>query len=383
MDAEDLSALVADIYDAALDQRSWRKVLKNVCGFVRGGPSASLFWQDSVKRAGKTFHVWGGEPRFNQLYWDKYVTLNPFTSAAGFFPVDAVYSAADVLPPTEFFETPFYKEWMKPQGWGDVLSANLDKSPTSRAVFSVARHVEDGLVDDAMRRRMRLLVPHVRRAAMIGKLIDTSRTQAAALTDALDGLEAGMFLVDAAGRLVHANASGRAMLDEGNVLQSNNKLIAHDIKADEALHDVLLAASSGDAAVGDKGIAVRMAGRDGDPFITHVLPLNSGARRKAGSSYSAIAAIFVQKAGQDHMHALQAVAEQCGLTPAEARVLGALMETGGVEDIASSLGLSAATVRTHLRHIFEKTGVRRQADLVKLITSHPAPILTRPPKSDA
>jgi DNA-binding CsgD family transcriptional regulator len=383
MDAEDFSALIADIYDAALDPPAWRKVLKNVCGFVRGGPSASLFWQDSVKRAGKTFHVWGGEPRFNQLYWDKYVTLNPFTSAAGFFPVDAVYSAADILPLPEFFETPFYKEWMKPQGWGDVLSANLDKSPTSRAVFSVARHVDDGLVDDDMKRRMRLLVPHVRRAAMIGKLIDATRTEAAALADTLDGLEAGMFLVDSAGRLVHANISGRAMLDDGNVLQANNKLVAHDTKADEALHDVLLAANSGDAAVGDKGIAVRMAGRDGNQFVTHVLPLNSGARLVAGASYAAVAAVFVQKAGQDHASAQQAVAEQYGLTPAEARMLAALMETGGVDDIASSLELSAATVRTHLRHIFEKTGVRRQADLVKLITSQPATILGKPPRSDA
>ena len=53
-----MSALVADVYDAALDPPSWRKVLKDICGFVRGGPSASLFWQDAVKRVGKTYYVW-------------------------------------------------------------------------------------------------------------------------------------------------------------------------------------------------------------------------------------------------------------------------------------------------------------------------------------
>ena len=46
---------------------------------------------------------------------------------------------------------------------------------------------------------MRLLVPHVRRSAMIGKLINLSRVEAAAMADTLDGLQAGMFLVDAAG----------------------------------------------------------------------------------------------------------------------------------------------------------------------------------------
>ena len=231
MDAAGFSALVADIYDAALDPPSWRKVLKDICVFVRGGPSASLFWQDAAKRTGRTYYVWGGDPVYNRLYWDKYVGLNPFTAAAGHFPVEGIYSAADILPPPQFFETPFYKEWMAPQGWGDVLSANLDKSATSRAVFSVARHARDGLVDDDMRQRMRLLVPHVRRSAMIGKLINLSRVEAAAMADTLDGLQAGMFLVDAAGRLVHANASGRAMLSEGNVLHANGKLVALDAQS--------------------------------------------------------------------------------------------------------------------------------------------------------
>ena len=58
-------------------------------------------------------------------------------------------------------------------------------------------------------------------------------------------------------------------------------------------------------------------------------------------------------------------------------MLVALIDFGGVAEVAAALKLSPATVRTHLRHVFEKTGVRRQADLVKLMASYPAPILTR------
>lgn len=377
MDAEAFSALVADIYDAALDPPSWRRVLKGVCTFVRGGPSASLFWQDAVKRTGRTYYVWGGDPRFNQLYWDKYVTLNPFTAAAGHFQVEEVYSAADILPLPQFFETSFYKEWMLPQGWGDVLSANLDKSATSRAVFSVARHARDGLVDEEMRRRMRLLVPHVRRSAMIGKLINLNRVEAAALADTLDGLQAGMFLVDAAGQLVHANASGRTMLSAGEVLPTSGK-VALDAEVDEALRGAFLAAGTAEPEAGEQDVALQLAARDGDRFVTHVLPLTSGSRREAGVSYSAVAAVFVQRVGHDASPALEMLADQFGLTPAELRVLAAIMDFGGVTEVAASLKLSPATVRTHLRHVFEKTGVRRQADLVKLITNYPAPILARP-----
>jgi DNA-binding CsgD family transcriptional regulator len=377
MDVEDFSAIVADIYDAALDPPLWRKVLKNVCAFTRGGPSASLFWQDAARKTGNSYFVWGGEARFGQLYWEKYIALNPFTPAAGSFPVEQLYSAADVLPPPEFIETEFYKEWMSPQGWGDVLSVNLDKTATGRAVFSIARHARDGLVDEEMRQRVRLLVPHVRRAVMIGKLIDLNRHQAAALADTLDGLHAGAFLVDADGRLVHANTSANDMLNDGNVLHANGRLVAFDAKGDQELHDIFAAARDGDAALGGKGVAVQLTARNGDRFVTHVLPLTTGARRKAGVPYSAVAAVFVQRAGNDTPPSLDALAERYQLTPSELRVLIAIIDIGGVPEVAATLHLSQATVRTHLRHVFEKTGVRRQADLVKLIASQSSPKMTR------
>jgi DNA-binding CsgD family transcriptional regulator len=381
MDAERFSTLVGDIYDAALDPPLWRKVLKNVRDFTQGGPTATLFWQDAVKRTGNTYYIYGGDPEYGRLYWEKYIPLNPFTAAAPQFPIEGIYSAADILPLAQFVETPFYKDWMTPQGWGDVISANLDKSATSRAVFSVARRARDGLVDDEMRRRMRLLVPHVRRSAMIGKLINLGKVEAAAFADTLDGLEAGIFLVDAGGRLVHANASGRAMLGEGNLLHANGKLVGLDAQGADALGEILLAAGNGDAALGEKGVAVRLTARDGDDFVTHVMPLTSGARRQAGASSGAAAAVFVQRAGHDASPALEALVRQFDLTPAEARVLAAIMEFGGVADVAAGLNLSTATIRTHLRHLFEKTGVRRQADLVKLMTRQPAPILARGARS--
>jgi DNA-binding NarL/FixJ family response regulator len=49
------------------------------------------------------------------------------------------------------------------------------------------------------------------------------------------------------------------------------------------------------------------------------------------------------------------------------RVLLAVVEVGGVPEVAEALGVAETTVKTHLSRLFEKTGVRRQADLVKVI----------------
>jgi DNA-binding CsgD family transcriptional regulator len=43
-------------------------------------------------------------------------------------------------------------------------------------------------------------------------------------------------------------------------------------------------------------------------------------------------------------------------------------------EIAKSLELAGATVKTHLLDVFEKTGVRRQVDLVRLVASLASPV---------
>ena len=66
----------------------------------------------------------------------------------------------------------------------------------------------------------------------------------------------------------------------------------------------------------------------------------------------------------------EAVASQFKLTSAEVRVLFAIVQIGGVPEVAPVLGVAEQTVKSHLRYIYEKIGTRHQADLVKLVTSY-------------
>ena len=62
-----------------------------------------------------------------------------------------------------------------------------------------------------------------------------------------------------------------------------------------------------------------------------------------------------------------------GLTPAEALFAVEIAKGDGLLAAARRLGVSRTTVKTHLAHVFDKTGVRRQAELVRLILQrHPA-----------
>ncbi|WP_433603099.1 LuxR C-terminal-related transcriptional regulator [Nocardia sp. CA-135953] len=56
------------------------------------------------------------------------------------------------------------------------------------------------------------------------------------------------------------------------------------------------------------------------------------------------------------------------MTGAEARVAAAALRGEGLRSIAEELAVSANTVRTHLRRVFEKTGTHRQAEPVRVLT---------------
>jgi DNA-binding CsgD family transcriptional regulator/PAS domain-containing protein len=370
-----LSALIGRIYDATLDQSLWLGVLESAAEFV-GGPAATLFSKDLANQTGQVFYEHGIDAAYKHSYFTQYIKLDPAAYCQLFAQVGDIISMQDFISYNELLETRFYKGWMQPQQFIDAANAVLQKSATSVAMFGVVRHERDGFVDEEMRRRMRLLTSHFRRAVLIGKVIDLKTAKSAFLADTLDGISASMFLVDATGRIAHANVAAETMLKAADVLHAEaGRVVVHDRQANQVLADTFATAGNGDAAVGIKGVAVPLTARDGERYIAHVLPLMSGARQEAIRNYGAVAALFIQKTTLDTPSSLEALAKAYRLTPTELRVLLAIVEVGGVPDVAEALGIAETTVRTHLQRAYHKTGTHRQADLVKLIATFSNPLL--------
>jgi len=372
---ERFSALVGLIYDASLDPALWPAVFEKTCRYI-GATAAALNSQDTLGKAAHFYYSWGTDPHCDQLYREGLFRFNPVFPTALFFGVEETHCVTDCLPREEFCRSRFAKKYLNPQGLVDGLFSNLEKSATTCATFVVARTILEGFADDEMRRRFALVVPHIRRAVLIGKVVDLKAVEAAALADSLDTLSAGMFLVDATTRIVHANASGHRMVSEGKLLRApSGRLQAIDAPGDQTLRGSFAAAARGDAALGRKAIAVPLKAHDGERFVAHVLPLTCGSRRKAGVSYAAVATVFVQRAALDLPSPPEAVSRAFQLTPAELRVLFAIIEVGGAPEVADVLGISETTVKWHLGHLFEKTGTSRQAELVKLVAGFCNPLV--------
>ena len=197
------------------------------------------------------------------------------------------------------------------------------------------------------------------------------------LEEIFDRLAAGIFLVQRDACIVHANASGRAILAHGDVVRdSNGKLSATEPDADRALRRAFASVRNRDEAAGRRGMAISLSALSGVRFVAHVLRLRAGnfsPRIRAARVSTPLVVVSLRKATLDLASSANALVSHYRLTAAELRVSMAIAEVGGVPEVAQLLGICETTVKTHLQHVFDKTGTNRQADLVKLVAGFVCP----------
>ena len=319
-------------------------------------------------QSAQALYLFNDNPKYTQLYYEKYLPMNPVFPAATFMAEGIVHSTTDFISQHELEQTRFYKEWVAPQGIADALAVNLEKGTIRSSLLNILMDASLGFENHEARGRMALLVPHLQRAIGIGRLFEQREAKQQALTTTLDHVEAAVVLVGADGAITFTNDPAKRMLDEKILIfQRDGALHAVASDTDQTFREIFAAAANGDASIGVRGVAVPMTSPTEGRWSAHVLPLTSGRRREAGQANQAAAAIFIRKTTPNAPLPLEAIAKQYGLLPSEVRVLDAVAKMQGVKQLAEFLGISQATVKTHLHNLFRKTGTRRQIELVKLV----------------
>ena len=354
-----LSSLICEIYDAAIDPTLWQRALESACAFV-GASSAVLFWHDAATDRSEALHLFNEDKYYTQLYFEKYVSMNPVFPAATFMETGLVHTTNDIIPQDELAKTRFYREWVEPQGIVDAIAVNLEKGVARSSLLNFRMHAADGPADEEALRRTRLIVPHFQRAVAIGRLFDQRKAVETALTQTLDHIEASVFLVGAQGRIAFCNAPARELLDHGELLRANNQILTAILpEANRILGDVFDAAEKGDSSIGVRGVAIPLSDSPQNRWFAHVLPLTAGNRLRTGEMYSAIAAVFVRKSPLENATPLETLAKLYKLTASEIRVVDAMLKVSTVKAMEEMLGISQATVKTHLQNVFRKSGTSR------------------------
>ena len=105
---------------------------------------------------------------------------------------------------------------------------------------------------------------------------------------------------------------------------------------------------------------------DPQPLVVHLLPL--GRPEPAVCTWLGAAVVVVDPTRRPRLDPAL-VAAGLGLTPTESRVAVLLTEGKSLREVAAATGCQETTIRWHLRQIFAKRGIARQAALVRLVLS--------------
>lgn len=182
---------------------------------------------------------------------------------------------------------------------------------------------------------------------------------------------AGMFVVGAASEVLWTNRAAERLLDQGRpFMVMERELRGADEPTDHDLRAAISHAARCDAGAPpsllwlpntDMKLAVRL----------HAASSLDGLRDALPNAYLALVAWNPWDTPQLDGQVLR---ELFRLTPREAELALALALGASPRQAAEELQVSVETARTYLRRIFRKTGVARQADLVRLVVSNCRPL---------
>lgn len=379
LQANRFSSLVGEIYDAAVDPALRSGALEQVSNFV-GGCAATILSRDAARLSIEIHQHFGTESRFRQLYRDRYVELDPLLDRHLDLAAEQIIGVTDVMPHADFVATSFYREWVEPQGAIDLATVALEKSDARTTILQVLRHRSRGTVDEAMRERMGLLAPHIQRSRIMGRQIRARSHTVDDLAEVLDGLSTAICLLDADGRVIHANAACHQLFADANLLAMvGDRIVARNTQTDKIFRSLFEIVADAETQSATRRQIMLATSSDGQHFLLHAAALKRNCHQPRDI---AAAALLVQRASMPPLLVPDAIAAAFRLTPSELRVLMAIVEIGGVPDISAKLGIAETTVKTHLGRLFEKMGAGRQADLVKIAAGFAAPFAQLTSSSD-
>jgi DNA-binding CsgD family transcriptional regulator len=273
---------------------------------------------------------------------------------------------SEVLADDEYRATRFYREWLRPRELHHLVSIIVSRTPKHITGLSLLRRPEKPPFAQPALELLQRLLPHLQRVVELQEMLIASDRKAELADRVLESLRCGAILLDDAGRVASANWRAAGLLERGEGLGlERGRLRAEDPRETTALRRLVQSAVGGASARAGGVLAVSRSDRR-HALIVSVSPLHT--REEHVPWLPAAGALVLLSDPEDLPPLHEAALRQLyGFTQAEARVAARIAQGETVDEIARSLGIGRATVRSQLQHALAKTGTRRQAELVRLL----------------
>lgn len=348
--------LIEDIYAAGMSFDLWPRALSRLADAL-GAVEATLGAEAATGIpwifAPRT------DPEFMRIYAEAYHPMNDAFHAITRQGVGKLATDTMVARRDDLAKSVFHNEWSRPQGYHSKLGGVLLEEHGWRTVLMLTGREEFGR--DELR-LLQVFTPHVKRAVQLNAQLAQADLASAATVRLLEQMTTAAVLVDANARVLCANAAAeRLAARRGTGIRLTHGVLTADRPDDDGNLRALIGHCALDA--GGDGV-VRLGQASGSPILLQVTPVRRETPFLSSTLPAAIIFDVSRQAPADPAERLRA---KYGFTAAEAAFALEIARGDGKQAAAERRGVSFATARTHLSRIFEKTGVHRQAELVRLL----------------
>lgn len=267
----------------------------------------------------------------------------------------------DCLSEAERQRTPEYCDLAIRYDFPFGSQATLMRDSEMLIGMSTLRGARHGLPSPEDRRAFESLVPAVRDAVRLQMTLEGQG--AALMAGALEAVGAAAFICDAAGRVRAMTPAGEATLAGGALRLRNGRLSA--VREDEAR--ALDAALDGALHSRDRARApvtrTLVLRPEDDPLAPVLLDLMSLPAREHALGFQPCVLATLRGVSRRDVAFSQHLRTAFGLTQSEADIALQMADGDSRETIAAGRGASIETVRSQVKSLFAKLGVRRTGEL--------------------
>ena len=297
-------------------------------------------------------------------YREQFFSLDPFVN----LPLDSVIALEDLLPDKELMDSDYYLHYLQPIDLFRILGVDTAEPGGMLARLRCSRRRSEARFRERERKLLELVTPHLRRAIEIYAKLNRTTSERDVYAGAVNQLSVASIILDEQGRVLTTNAVGRALLDQGEGLGLRDDRLhieGRDINKElqQGLSTIIRAQQRGETSVVRALRVPRAAGRSDLGLVIRPVPTSQWSEGQSSPS----AAVFISDPDLQESTSRQILGELFELTPAEANLATLLARGLSLAEVSTAQNISQHTARAQLKSIFSKTGVSRQAELVRLV----------------
>lgn len=357
--------LIADIYEAAVDDESWPGFARILADAVGAPTSAVWIWDRAqVRDLTVTEDGLDTDRPYRAHFW----RLDPWQAAARRSPLEWIWLGGEIFSEQALVRTEFYNDFARHFGLFRPMAVNMQLAPGIFATASLERPGSRRLFDTADKPKLERLIPHVKRALQLRLRQQAHGPPRQTTAATLDAFTFGIVICDAQGRIVLANAAAEDMarVTGAVALGGNRKGIGTPVPSESRRLSAFIA----DAASGGLGGAMRIKGPRGTALIALVTALPRGFA-PARQTTQGLALVTLRSTMNNLSLSAAMLRALFNLSPTQAEIALAIFAGNAPERIARDRNIAISTLRTHLAEIFVRTGAENQRDLVRLLATLP------------